>query len=451
MFGIKLFPKFRRRSFPKGALYVIEVLKNSGHRAYFVGGCVRDLLLRRRPAEFDITTDATPLVIQKLFKKVIPTGIEFGTVTVVLDEGSYEVTTFRSDERYLDGRHPEKVTFTKSLEEDLSRRDFTINAMAYDPFSDEFVDIFSGRTDLRAKTVRTVGDPVDRFREDGLRPVRACRFAAKLNFKIEEKTLRAIGEALDRVKMVAPERIHDEIAKMLAAKKPSIGFEYMRVSGLLKLIMPELVVCFGVSQPEPFHKFDVYWHSLHSCDALPKDNYPLRLAGLLHDISKPACKVGTTFYEHDTKGAEVAGEILKRLRFSNSDIDYVKNLIKNHMFNYTKEWSDSAVRRFMRRVGVSSLDDLFLLRVADIKAMEREVPEYGLDELRKRIARIIEEENALHVKDLKVSGEDVMKILGIGPGPRVGAVLNSLLEKVLDDPSLNARESLLKLIKSGKG
>lgn len=441
---------FDKKLLPKGALYVLEVLQNAGHKAYLVGGCVRDLLLKKQPAEWDITTDAAPVVVQKLFEKVVPTGIDFGTVTVVLDDASYEVTTFRSDESYSDGRHPDKVKFTRSLEEDLSRRDFTINAMAYDPFSKEFVDKFGGQKDLKSKLIRTVGEPVERFNEDGLRPMRACRFAAKLGFKIEEKTLEAIGKTIEKAKMVAPERVHDELVKMLAADKPSIGIEYMRKSGLLKLYMPELEACYGVEQPREFHKYDVYWHSLYSCDALPKDNCALRLAGLLHDIAKPPCKVDMTFYDHDSKGLEMAEVILRRLRFSNDDISYIGNLIKNHMFNYTSQWSDSAVRRFMRRVGVDHLEDLFLLRIGDMKAMEKEIVQGNLPELKVRIKKVIEEENALDVSALKVNGEDVMKVLNIGPSKKVGEVLSLLLEKVLDDPSLNNREALLRMIESAK-
>jgi tRNA nucleotidyltransferase (CCA-adding enzyme) len=449
---------FDKRSFPKGAVFVIEVLQNSGHKAYFVGGCVRDLMLKKKPLEWDITTDAAPIATQKLFKKVVPTGIEFGTVTVVHDDGSYEVTAFRADEKYSDGRHPDKVTFTKSLEDDLSRRDFTVNAMAYDPFSKEFVDRFDGKGDIKRKLIKAVGDPEDRFNEDGLRPVRACRFAAKLDFKIEGKTLDAIGRTLNKVKMVAPERIHDELVKMLDADKPSIGIEYMRGSGLLKAIMPELDACFGVDQPKPFHKYDVYRHSLYTCDALSNGSYQLRLAGLLHDIAKPQCKElrpgtksGMTFYAHDEHGVKKAREIMTRMRFSNADIDYVENLIKNHMFNYTSDWSDSAVRRFMIRVGVGNLEDLFALRVADLKAMDREIIQNNLPELKKRIARVIEEDNALNVKSLKIDGEDVMKALNIGPGPKVGEVLNELLERVLEDPTLNERDELLDMIRKRKG
>jgi putative nucleotidyltransferase with HDIG domain len=311
------------------------------------------------------------------------------------------------------------------------------------------IDDFHGQADLKNKVIRAVGNPVERFQEDGLRSVRACRFAAKLNFTIEPETLAAISQTLEVTKKVAPERIHDELEKVLSSDKPSIGLELMRQTGLLQLIMPELVTCVGVTQPENFHKYDVYWHNLHSCDAAPKDNIILRLAALLHDISKPACKVEMTFYNHDQVGADVAQQILKRLRFSNQVIEQVSNLIRQHMFNYTSDWSDAAVRRFLRRIGgVANVPALFALRLADTAAMEHEIDSDYLKELQARIDKIVAEANALDVKDLKVNGSDVMKTLNIPPGKKVGEVLNALLEKVLDDPSLNQREKLLDLIKA---
>lgn len=435
------------KNIKKGALNVVKTLQGKGFKAYLVGGCVRDLMLGTVPEEWDITTDAQPQEVTKLFKKVIPTGIEFGTVMVILEDGNYEVTTFRSDERYVDGRHPSKVIFTKDLKKDLSRRDFTVNAMAYDPFTKELVDEYNGRKDVKKKVIKAVGDPVERFSEDGLRPVRACRFAARLEFEIEKKTFEAISKTLEVVKKVAPERIHDELVKMLKAKKPSVGFELMRQAGLLKLFMPELEMAYGIEQPKAFHKYDVYWHSLYSCDEADPSNLIVRLAALLHDISKPECKEGHHFYGHDQTGAKVAEKILKRLRFSNDDIKKVKNLIKNHMFNYESSWTDSAVRRFMRRVGVLNLEDLFALRLADTRAMEREINDAYLKEIRNRIQKVIEEEQALHIKDLRVDGKDVMQVLKIKPGPQVGKVLDQLLEKVLDDPALNEREKLLEMIK----
>ena len=296
--------------------------------------------------------------------------------------------------------------------------------------------------------IRTVGNPVERFSEDGLRPFRACRFAAKLNFEIEKETFNAISKTLEIASKVAPERIHDELMKILEAAKPSIGIELMRKSGLLKIAIPELEEGYGIEQPSAFHKYDVYWHSLYSADAAPKEKPLLRLAALLHDIAKPACKVAFTFYNHDAVGMEMAEKILKRLRFSNDDIEKVKVLVKTHMFDYTSEWSDAAVRRFMRRVGLENLDDLFELRKADILAMEREFEPGDIEELKARIKKVLEEEEALTVEDLEVNGHDVMEALDLPPGPKVGEILNFLLEKVLDDPKLNTREQLLRMVKS---
>jgi poly(A) polymerase/tRNA nucleotidyltransferase (CCA-adding enzyme) len=438
------------KAFPKDLINIIKTIKHAGFKCYIVGGGVRDLLLGLKPKVWDLTTDATPKQITKLFKKVVPTGIKFGTVTVLINKVPYEITTFRSDERYVDGRHPSKVTFSNDLKKDLSRRDFTINAIAYDPTTRELVDIFGGQKDLKAKLIRAVGNPVERFREDGLRPVRACRFAAKLNFKIEDRTLKAIPKCLNVAKKVSMERVHDELMRMLEADKPSIGIDLMRKSGLLKIYIPELLKGIGVKQPKPFHKDDVYWHSLYTCDAVSKDKPILRLAALLHDIAKPRCKAGMTFYDHEAKGTKMAYGIMKRLKFSNAHIDYVMNLIKNHMFNYSSEWSDAAIRRFIRRVGSRYLDDLFELRVADIKAMGRKVESGHPRQLRNRINKILREQNALHIKDMKVDGNDVMKVLGIKPGPKVGEVLGKLLEKVLDDPELNTKPKLLELIREYK-
>ncbi len=429
---------------------MVRTIKNAGFKCYVVGGGIRDLLLKKTPGTWDLTTDARPQQVTKLFKKVIPTGIKYGTVTVMIDGVPFEITTFRSDEKYVDGRHPLNVRFSDSLKDDLSRRDFTINAIAYNPISGELVDIFGGQKDLKAKLIRAVGDPVMRFNEDGLRPLRACRFAAKLDFKIEPKTFSAISKCLKTAKKVSMERVHDELMRMLASDKPSVGIELMRRSGLLSLYIPELEAGIGVGQPKPFHKEDVYLHNIHTCDKISKGKPVLRLAALLHDISKPECKVDETFYDHDLKGAETAGKIMKRLKFSNDDIGYVKNIIRNHMFNYSREWSDSAVRRFIKRVGIENVDDLFALRIADIKAMGRTVGKGHPAGLRRKIKKVIAEENALHIKDLKVDGKDVMKELNIPPGPKVGEVLDALLEKVLDEPTLNERHRLLEMVKSFK-
>ena len=430
----------------KDAKSIIEQLKKQGFSAYLVGGSIRDLLLKTPPHEWDITTSATPDQVTALFDKVIPTGIDYGTVTVMIGDLPFEVTTFRADEKYVDGRHPSNVNFTDDIHQDLSRRDFTINALAYDPIAKELIDDFSGQKDLKAKVIRTVGSPIERFSEDGLRSVRACRFAAKLDFKIEKKTLAAISQTLDVTKKVAPERIHDELVKMLTSKKPSIGFKLMQQSGLLQLILPELLSGEKVEQPAEFHKYDVLDHNLAACDAAPADNLIVRLAALLHDVAKPKCKVDMHFYGHDSEGTKLAEQILKRLKFSNNDTKQVTNLIANHMFNYTQDWSDAAVRRFIRRAGSpANIAALFALRQADVAAMKSNLGTKYLGELQKRIDKIIAEQNALHTTDLKINGNDLMKALSLKPGPKVGQILEALLEKVLDDPKLNEKETLLKL------
>lgn len=433
---------------PFSAIDIIRTLKNNGAKAYLVGGCIRDLLLGITPNEWDITTDALPSDVSKLFLKVIPTGIKYGTVTVIVEQTAFEVTTFRKDEKYFDGRHPENVFFTKNLKEDLARRDFTINAMAYDPVDDEFIDLFLGQKDLENKTIKAIGNPIERFSEDGLRPVRACRFASKLNFKIEKNTFTAIPKILEIVKKVAIERVKDELVKLLVTNKPSIGIEYMRESKLLALFIPELENLVGVLQPKEYHRYDVYWHSLFSCDAAPKDNIVVRLAALFHDIAKPICQKGDTFYDHDQEGAKIVENILTRLRFGNEMINRVCNLVENHMFNYEQNWTDSAVRRFIRRVGIQNLENVFSLRIADTMAMGRNVNDEYLKELKNRINKILEEENALNVSDLKISGFDVMRELNLSPGPKIGSILNVILEKVLDDPTLNDKEKLLKIVRS---
>lgn len=436
---------------PAPVIELISKLKSSGHQAFLVGGCARDSLLGLQPKEWDITTSALPQEVTKLFNKVIPTGIDYGTVTVILNEMMFEVTTFRSDEKYVDGRHPSNVAFTKDLHKDLSRRDFTINALAYDPITKVLIDDHNGQADLEQKTIRAIGDPKERFSEDGLRSIRACRFAAVLGFTIEDKTFKAIEQTLGTTKKVAKERIHDELVKIMAADKPSIAIELMRECKILDIIMPELLFCYGIEQPLNFHKYDVYWHSLYACDAAQKNNLVVRLAALLHDIEKPKCKKDLTFYDHDQQGARTAEIILKRLKFSSKDIKQVINLISQHMFNYTKEWTDSAVRRFIQRIGgVENLADLFSLRLADTIAMGKDNKPQYLAELQKRIDKIILEQNALHVSALKVDGQDIMKTLNIKPGPKVGEILNALLEKVLDDPSLNERDKLIELVKDFK-
>jgi len=430
---------------------IVKKFKENGFKCYLVGGSVRDLVLKRQVYDYDFATDALPEQISKLFKRVIPTGMRHGTVTVLEKGKSFEITTFRSDGEYSDGRRPENVFFSKSLEEDISRRDFTINGLAYDIEKDEIIDLVNGIEDIFNSKIRTIGNPIERFSEDGLRTYRACRFASKLNFEIVEETFKAIESTLDIASTISAERIRDEFTKILETDTPSIGLEYLRKSGLLKIFLPELYAGFEVEQNK-FHIHDVYYHSIYSCDAAHNDKI-IRLAALLHDIGKvPSKRMGTdndaTFYNHEIIGYRMAKKIMKRLKYSNEEIEKVTNLVSNHMFHYTDDWTDGAVRRFMRKVGVENIDDLLELRLADRKGNgSRDGMPAAIAKLQERIAKIIEEENAISVKDLKINGNDIMTQFQILPGPIIGKILKDLLERVLDDPEINNRDKLLELAK----
>ncbi len=439
---------------PDYVMKVINRLNENGFQAWVVGGSIRDLLLNREVYDYDIATDATPEQVMSIFRRAIPTGIKHGTVTVISKGHNIEITTFRADGKYSDGRRPDFVRFAKTIEEDLSRRDFTINGIAYNPITGVLVDPFGGQKDIKKRIIRTIGDPIERFSEDGLRPFRACRFAAQLEFEIEEKTFDAIRKTLEIASKVSVERIREEFIKILKADKPSIGIELMRKSGLLELFLPELLKGYGIKQNK-YHRYDIYFHNLYTCDAATKDDWRIRLAALLHDVGKYYAKKEIekegegkkpVFYNHEIIGAAIAKKILRRLKFSNNDINFITHLIRNHMFHYTNQWTDGAVRRFMRKVGLENLDALFELRRADrIGNGLKQGESNSIKKLKERIQQIIEAENAITVKDLAVNGYDIMDELGIKPGPMVGKVLNGLLEIILDDPEKNNRETLLKL------
>ncbi|TAL36762.1 MAG: HD domain-containing protein [Spirochaetes bacterium] len=427
---------------------IARTLNDAGFECYLVGGSVRDLLLGGNAFDYDFATDALPEKVTGLFRRVVPTGIKHGTVSVLLGARQYEITTYRADGAYADGRHPESVRFSKTLEEDVARRDFTINGIAFDVLKNDLIDYPGGLEDMERKIIRTIGDPLARFGEDGLRPFRACRFAAKLRFVIEESTCAAIGMTLDIAAQVSMERVRDELMKLLEAHEPSIGFEYMRESGLMNVFLPELAACYGLKQNK-YHMYDIYYHSLYSTDAAPSGEPIIRLSALLHDLGKvPVRQEGpdgeSTFYNHEVVGMRMARRILKRLKFSNEDSAKVTNLVANHMFHYTDEWTDGAVRRFMRKVGLENLDDLIQLRLADRRGngMRDGIPQ-PIRELRKRIDKIIEAENAITVRDLEIDGYAIMEEFKVKPGPLIGAILNELLEIVLDHPEVNERAQLV--------
>ncbi len=385
-----------------------------------------------------------------LFKKVIPTGIKHGTVTVIFKRQQYEVTTFRVDGDYADSRHPDSVSFVRSLEQDLARRDFTINALAVNAFTGDLTDLHHGLEDLENGIVRAIGNAGDRLKEDALRIVRACRFAGKLDFSIEADTFEAMKQLAPKLKAVSGERIHEELNRMLLSKRPSRAFELMHSSGVLAVLLPELEACAGVEQGG-YHIHDVLTHSLLACDAAARSNFSMnvRYAALFHDMGKPQTRAGNpdegyTFYKHEFISEKLAAGICERLKFSRADSDRILLLIRNHMFHYTEDWTDAAVRRFIKRVGVEALDDLFALHMADQEAIAGQCDIRTLGSLPQRINAIIAAGNALSIKDLAINGQDLISS-GIPAGPHMGTILAALLDEVLDNPEKNTGRILLQL------
>jgi tRNA nucleotidyltransferase (CCA-adding enzyme) len=436
---------------PPHVMSIVKTLRERSFQAFVVGGSLRDFLLKRPVSDWDVSTDAKPDDVIAAFKKTVPVGKAHGTVGVLTTAGLVEVTTFRVEGKYSDSRHPDSVEFIGNVQDDLARRDFTVNAMGYDPISQAFVDPFGGMEDLGRKIIKAVGDPLERFSEDGLRLLRAIRLATVLNFEIERETYEAIASSNRKLAEVSAERVRGELLKCLEAERPSVAFELMRRASLLRYVLPELEEAVGVPQNR-YHAYDVYFHSLMTCDAASREKPLVRLAALLHDLGKPATRDvsrgDATFYNHQLVGAEMAGAVLRRLRFSRADREQVVKLVRHHMFNYTGQWTDGALRRFVRKVGEDSLADLFDLRIADRlgNGLKEGFPVY-IEDMRTRIESLLSEDHALKVSDLAVDGVDVIRELRLAPGPRVGIVLKKLLEAVLDDPSLNTRERLLKMMR----
>ena len=438
-----------------------RALRDGGHEAFVVGGCVRDLVRddHLRIKDWDVTTSASPHEVVRIFgKRAIPTGLAHGTVTVLCGHGDarmpIEVTTYRGEGAYSDGRRPDAVTFVRTLEEDLARRDFTMNALALDPTTAELRDVYGGVADIERRTIRAVGEARARFGEDGLRALRAVRFAAQLEFSVDPGTLAAIPETLDVFAKVSMERVRDEMMKILAARQPSRGLSLMADTGLLARAVPELAESFGVTQNR-HHAFDVWSHTLATVDACRNDPI-VRWAALLHDVAKPrtrAAKDGEpgeyTFFRHDLVGADMAEAILKRLRFPNREREEIVGLVRNHMFWYSPEWTDATVRRFLVRIGPEAFEPLVELRVGDVVGRGRgEDPETEIGELRRRVAETLAKAQALKVSDLAIGGRDLIGELGLRPGPLLGEILRALLERVIEDPALNEREALLALARA---
>lgn len=428
-------------------LEVADIFKRNNKEVYLVGGAVRDLMRGKPAKDWDLATNATPEETRSLFRRVIPTGIKHGTVTILYKGLSIETTTFRTEGTYSDGRRPDVIGFVRTIEEDLSRRDFTMNALALELPEQRLVDPFDGQRDIKNKIIRCVGDPIIRFSEDGLRPLRAIRFSAQLRFNIEAGTLGAIQATLPITAKVSMERVRDELDKMLSADQPSSAFLLMEKTGLLALLFPELQNCRGVEQ-KGFHQFDVLDHLLLSCDGAPKEKPHVRLAALLHDIGKPVVRAKDelgllTFYRHEEVSATIAKEILNRLKYPNALVERVCHLISVHMFHYDESWTDAAVRRFVFRVGENFLDDIYDLRRADTWGTTGREPPADLNKaLMVRVTEVLSKDKALSIKDLAINGNDLAR-LGIPRGPIMGRILKELFETVLDDPEENTHEKLL--------
>lgn len=439
--------KFQIR-LPEKVNIIIEKLKSHGYEAYAVGGCVRDSILGRQPEDWDITTSATPQETKELFAKTFDTGIEHGTVTVLLGKEGFEVTTYRVDGEYEDSRHPKEVTFTRNLREDLLRRDFTINAMAYNE-DDGLVDIFGGISDLEEKVIRCVGNAMERFSEDALRILRGIRFAAQLGFEIEESTKEGMRKLAPTLKNISAERIQVELTKMLVSPRPDMLREAYEL-GITKEFLPEFDLLMQTGQETPHHMYNVGEHTLHSLMHIRNDKV-LRLTMLFHDMGKPKMKTvdehqAAHFKRHACESREIAEEVLRRLKFDNDTLHKVCKLVLYH--DYRMPETPKNVRRAMNKIGTELFPDYLEVRRADILAQSmylRDEKLKSIEETKRIFEEIVKDSQCVSLKELAVSGKDLIKA-GMQPGPEIGATLERLLELVLDDPNLNTKEELLKRI-----
>lgn len=426
---------------------IIDTITAAGFEAFAVGGCIRDSILGRDPADWDITTSAKPEEVKALFAKTIDTGIAHGTVTVLLDREGFEVTTYRIDGEYEDSRHPKEVIFTPNLIEDLKRRDFTINAMAY---NDEtgLVDAFDGMGDIDRGVIRCVGNPVERFTEDALRIMRAIRFSAQLGYKIEESTKAAIAELAPNLKNISAERIQVELTKLMVSPHPDY-LEAAYDTGVTKEFMPEFDICMKTDQVHKHHMYDVGTHTLKTLIHTPADKY-LRLAALFHDIGKPQTitvdEDGTTHFRgHQKVSAQITKEILRRLRYDNDTIHKVSRLVEHHDYGNGITPDERIVRRAVNRIGEDIFEELLTLRRADVLAQsmyQREEKLSLLDQWEATYKTILEKNQCMSLKSLAITGRDLIEE-GMKPGKELGDVLQALLEHVLDAPEDNTKEILI--------
>ena len=442
---------------PDKVRLIIKKLTDEGFEAYAVGGCVRDCLLGKKPNDWDITTSATPIQVKSIFRRTIDTGIQHGTVTIMLGNEGYEVTTYRIDGTYDDLRHPKDVTFTVSLEEDLKRRDFTINAMAYN-YDSGLVDLFGGLDDLDKGIIRAVGDPYDRFSEDALRILRAVRFAAQLDYDIDKKTLEAVKSLAPNLTRISAERVRTELQKLLVSKHPERIFTLYE-TGVSRVILPELDLMMETDQNTPHHVYSVGIHTIEALknsvnfdDNLSEDDIKvLRLTLLFHDCGKPAAKtVDETgrdhFKGHAFISEKIASDIMHRLKYDNDTLYKVRRLVKYH--DHRRKLTEPRVRRTIVEISKELIPLWLIVRRCDISAqsmMERDIKLKDIDDFESMFKGIIERGDCLSIKELALTGKDLMDS-GVRPGPGLGRILDMMFDDVLDDPSHNTKEWLLSRI-----
>jgi tRNA nucleotidyltransferase (CCA-adding enzyme) len=438
---------------PEHVLAIADMLTKSGYEAYVVGGAIRDCLIGKTPTDWDIASSATPEDVKRIFgDRAIPTGERFGTLTVFLGDQGVEVTTFRKEGRYSDGRRPDRVVFSGNLRDDVARRDFTINALAYDIRRKSVTDYFGGIRDLGDGIIRTVGDPEERFSEDSLRMLRAIRFAVELGFEISCETLCGIARLHCAIRRVSPERIQDELSRMLLSTRPGKALRYTYETHLLDHILPELSDCAGIPA---YHESPdtLLEHSIKACESI-EPRLELRLAALLHDIGKPLTMAQDDtgrlrFFSHESVGAELAKTALERLKYPGALIHRVTTLIKWHMFTYEPATKDKGIRRLVNSLGLEAIYDLGKVRQADRVALGLDPgPGSNMEAFLRRLEEVLKQGPAFTVNDLAVDGRDVMRVLDIPEGPEVGRVLAKLLDVVLEEPGLNSRERLLDIVRA---
>ena len=446
-------------NFPKELLTLMNLIMDAGHEVYLVGGCVRDMIMGRTPHDFDLCTDAEPLELIELFERnkmgINPKGLAFGTVTAVINNDEYEVTTYREDLSYTDGRHPDGVAFVKDINTDLGRRDFTINAMAYNPITKQLVDPFNGKEDIKRGIIRTVRTPQDRFEEDALRIMRGLRFAITFGFDIEPETFKAMLEYKESLRYVSKERVTDEFRKIFTKNKP-IKKWFMNGAPIIFVLIPELEPCFNFNQNNKYHKHDVYEHLLEVTDLCDTTKFEIKMAALLHDIGKPNSYVEDEqgfghFYGHPKVSFNICQYIFDLdLRLTNEEAKRIGDLVLYH--DISIPLTEKSVKKALSKYGIDFLEDYFVLHKADVE--DHVIPEdvikdwTKVDELREIFDRVLAEKPCFQIKDLAINGNDIKEIKGIKGSPIIGEILKYLLDGVIEQKFENTREGLTKAVLS---